>query len=101
MPQFHAVVLTPRAARNMTRLFKHFAHKGEVELDETRARVQFPFGSCRMLAETDRLLIDCQTEAGEAQKRLSLVIADHLERFSGEEALKVHWQDGALPLTYA
>lgn len=97
MPQFHAVVPTPRASRYMTRLCKHFAHKAEVEIDESRAQVAFVFGNCRMRAEADRLLIDCQAEAGEATKRLRFVIADHLERFSGEEALQVVWQDGPLP----
>lgn len=100
MPQFHAVVPTPRAARNMTRLCKHFAHKGEVQIDEDHAQVEFTFGSCRMHAEADRLLIDCQAEAGEAQKRLCFVIADHLQRFSGEEALQVVWQDGPLPQAF-
>jgi len=98
MPQFHAVVPTPRASRNMTRLCKHFAHKAEVQADAAHAQIAFAFGDCRMHAEADRLLIDCQAEAGEAQKRLCFVIADHLERFSGEEALQVVWQDGPLPI---
>ncbi|MCW3149750.1 DUF2218 domain-containing protein [Stutzerimonas stutzeri] len=97
MPHFHAVVPTPRAARNMARLCKHFAHKATVQADESRAQIDFAFGDCRLRAEPDQLLIDCQAEAGEAQTRLRFVIADHLERFSGEEALQVHWQDGPLP----
>lgn len=96
MPQFHAAVPTPRASRNMTRLCKHFAHKGEVRFDETHAQIDFTFGTCRMQAAADHLLIDCQAEPGEAEKRLRFVIADHLQRFSGEEALQVDWQDGAL-----
>ncbi|EMD98648.1 MULTISPECIES: DUF2218 domain-containing protein [Stutzerimonas stutzeri subgroup] len=97
MPQFHAQVATPRASRNMTRLCKHFAHKAEVQLDEHQAQVEFAFGRCRMLADHEQLLIDCQAEAGEAEKRLRFVIDDHLHRFSGDEALKVNWLDGPLP----
>ena len=97
MSKFHAQVATPRASRNMTRLCKHFAHKAEVELDEHQAKVEFDFGQCRMVAMADQLLIDCQAEAGEAEKRLRFVIDDHLHRFSGEEALKVDWVDGPLP----
>lgn len=97
MPQFHAQVATPRASRNMTRLCKHFAHKAEVQLDESQAQVEFAFGQCRMFADHERLLIDCQAAAGEAEKRLRFVIDDHLHRFSGEEALKVNWLDGPLP----
>ena len=97
MPQFHAQVATSRASRNMMRLCKHFAHKAEVQLDERQAQVEFAFGQCRMLADDERLLIDCQAEAGEAEKRLRFVIDNHLHRFSGEEALKVNWLDGPLP----
>ncbi|MGY8819612.1 MAG: DUF2218 domain-containing protein [Pseudomonadales bacterium] len=97
MPQFHAQVATPRASRNMMRLCKHFAHKAEVQLDERQAQVEFVFGQCRMLADDEQLLIDCQAEAGESEKRLRFVIDDHLHRFSGEEALKVKWLDGPLP----
>lgn len=97
MPQFHAQVPTPRASRNMTRLCKHFAHKAEVQVDERYAQVEFAFGQCRMVAETDQLLIDCQAEAGEAEKRLRFVIDDHLHRFSGDEALKIDWREGPLP----
>jgi len=97
MPKFHARVATPRASRNMTRLFKHFAHKGEVRLEDQQAEVVFVFGECRMFAGPEQLLIDCQAEAGEAEKRLRFVIADHLNRFSGDEALQVEWQEGPLP----
>lgn len=97
MPQFHAQVITPRASRNMTRLFKHFAHKGQVQADDYQAHVAFAFGTCRMFALADQLLIECLAEAGEAEQRLRAVIADHLNRFSGDEALQVRWQDGPLP----
>lgn len=97
MPRFHARVVTPRASRNMNRLFKHFAHKGEVRIDEQQAEVVFGFGECRMFAGTEQLLIDCQAGAGESEKRLRFVIADHLTRFSGDEALQVEWQEGPLP----
>ncbi|HCJ30006.1 MAG TPA: DUF2218 domain-containing protein [Pseudomonas sp.] len=96
MPHFHARVPTPRALRNMTRLYKHFGHKAEVQADEHQAQVAFAFGQCRMFAEPDQLLIECQAEAGEAEKRLRFVIDDHLHRFSGDEALRVDWRDGPL-----
>lgn len=96
MPQFHAQVPTSRASRNMTRLCKHFAHKADVRLDEHQAQIEFAFGRCRMLADDEQLLIDCQADAGEAEKRLRFVIDDHLYRFSGDEVLKVDWLDGPL-----
>ena len=96
MPQFHARVDTPRASRNMTRLFKHFAHKREVRAGEHHAQAVFAFGECRMFARSGPLLIDCQAGAGKAEQRLRCVIADHVHRFSGDEALQVEWQDGPL-----
>ncbi|WP_120993033.1 DUF2218 domain-containing protein [Stutzerimonas urumqiensis] len=97
MPLFHACVPTPRASRNMTRLCKHFGHKTQVQVDEHRAHVDFAFGRCRMYALPDRLLIDCEADAGEAEARLRYVLDDHLLRFSGEEALQIDWQEGPLP----
>jgi hypothetical protein len=81
----------------MTRLCNHFRHKVEVVADEKQAQVRFPFGECQMQAEDDALTIDCQAETGEARRRLEGVIADHLQRFSGEEALVVEWVEGPLP----
>ncbi len=97
MPQFHAQVPTPRALRNMTRLCKHFAHKADVTLTGAHAHCSFAFGQCHMHAADDQLLIDCQAEPGEAEKRLRFVLSDHIHRFSGEEALQVDWQEGPLP----
>ena len=97
MPQFHAQMPTPRALRNMTRLCKHFAHKADVTITGSDAHCSFAFGQCYMHATEVQLLIDCQAETDEAQKRLRFVLADHLYRFSGEEALQIDWRDGPLP----
>lgn len=95
--RFHATVRTARASRNMTRLFKHFQHKVEVNYDEHAAYGDFPFGRCEMRALEDRLLIDCATANEEASGRMRHVIDDHLFRFSGEEGLEIQWQDGSHP----
>ena len=97
MPQFHAQVPTPRALRNMTRLCKHFAHKADVTITGSDAHCSFAFGQCDMHATEDQLVIDCQAETDEAQKRLRFVLADHLFRFSREEVLQIDWRDGPLP----
>ncbi|PZP21176.1 MULTISPECIES: DUF2218 domain-containing protein [Pseudomonas] len=97
MNHFHARVPTAQASRNMTRLCKHFRHKVSVDYDEREANAAFPFGLCRMRAEADALLLDCQAEPGEALARLQFVLADHLLRFSRDERLTVEWQDGANP----
>ncbi|WP_282339344.1 MULTISPECIES: DUF2218 domain-containing protein [Pseudomonas] len=97
MNHFHARVPTAQASRNMTRLCKHFRHKVSVNYDERQANAAFPFGLCRMRAEADALLLDCQAESGEALARLQFVLADHLLRFSRDERLAIEWQDGANP----
>lgn len=96
MLRYHAQVGTPRASRNLTRLCKHFRHKVSVDYDERRARIEFPFGRCRMEATPDSQRIDCAAEPGPADARLRFVLEDHLLRFSGEEALRIDWRDGPL-----
>lgn len=95
--RFHATVPTPRASRNMVRLFKHFAHKVEVTYDTQSAHGDFPFGRCDMQASDDALRIDCCVPGEQALARMRYVIDDHLFRFSGEEALEVSWQEGPHP----
>jgi hypothetical protein len=97
MIHFHARVPTAQASRNMARLCKHFRHKVRVDYDERQANADFPFGLCRMRADADALLLDCQAEPGEALARLQFVLADHLLRFSRDEDLVIDWQQGANP----
>lgn len=94
MPSARTVVATPNASRYLQQLCKHFAHKVAVDFDPNSARVDFPFGDCRMRANGDALRIDCVSPSPEALARTRFVIDDHLARFSWRERPEIIWIEG-------
>lgn len=95
MPSAQATVETSHASKYLQQLCKHFAHKVSVEYDPGNARVDFPFGDCRMHADERELTIECDAESPEALARAQLVIVDHLERFAWREKPTIIWVPGS------
>ena len=89
----HALVKTPKATRYLKALCNHFSHKVTAEHDESQGKVLFGFGTCEMSAADDTLAFHVQADDEANFNRVKAVVADHLERFSGEEALQVVWVD--------
>jgi hypothetical protein len=56
------------------------------EYDDNQGTVDFGFGYCQMVADASSLSISIQAENEEQFARIKFVVADHLERFSGEAA---------------
>ncbi len=88
-----AAVETPKAERYLKALCNHFSHKVTAEYADNHGKVQFGFGWCEMDATPNALNIQIRAENEENLARVKYVIADHLERFSGDEALKIQWID--------
>lgn len=93
MMKAHAAVETPKAARYLKALCNHFDRKATAEYTDTRGTVQFGFGRCELNALDHTLLIDVQADDAENFARIKHVVADHLVRFSTDEALNVQWTD--------
>lgn len=91
MPRSRATVETSHASKYLQQLCKHFAHKVAVEYDPTSARVDFPFGDCRMRADGHELTIECDADSPEGLARAQLVIVDHLARFAWREKPAIVW----------
>jgi len=88
-----AIVTTPEAARYLKRLCNHFAHKLPVELTEDRGVLPFEFGTCRLQATTEALLLEAEAADAETLERLQNVVVSHLDRFAWKEGqLPVNWQ---------
>lgn len=83
-----------RAGRYLVQLCKHFAHKVPAEYDESRGRVDFPWGVCRLQADGGRLAVTCEAADTEALKRVEAVVTDHVERFAWREKPRMDWQPG-------
>ncbi|WP_207884813.1 DUF2218 domain-containing protein [Pseudomonas sp. 30_B] len=93
MPLSRATVATPDASRYLKRLCNHFAHKLPVELTENRGVLRFDFGTCRLHATPEALLMDAEAADSEALERLQNVVVSHLDRFAWKEGqLPVDWQ---------
>jgi hypothetical protein len=95
MLKAHAQVETPKAERYLKALCNHFSHKVTAEYDDRHGTVQFGFGTCEMDADGHLLRLHVGAVDAENFTRVKAVVADHLERFSGDEALRVTWQDHA------
>jgi hypothetical protein len=84
-------VTTEKAQRYLKALCNHFSHKVQASYDENNGHVEFGFGVCEMKAEATTLSFAIEAEDAESFEQVKFVVADHLERFSGDEALKVSW----------
>jgi uncharacterized protein len=85
-------VSTQSASQYLQQLCKHFAHKVTVEYDAHNARVDFPFGECRMTAREDVLRFVCSSPTPEAEEQMHAVIGDHLVKFAWRETLDLNWR---------
>jgi len=92
MPLSQATVATLDAGRYLKRLCNHFAHKLPVELTEDRGVLRFEFGTCRLHATPEALLMEAEAADAEALERLQSVVVSHLDRFA--------WKEGQLPVDW-
>ena len=84
---------TANASRYMQQLCKHFAHKVEVDYDETQARAALPVGSATMNADDSVLRVNITAEDEEGLARARHIIDDHLRRFARRENFEhMTWQ---------
>lgn len=93
MATSRARVPTAAAGKYLRQLCKHFAHKVAVDYDDTEARVDFPFGVCRMSADAEALSIFCDAPHEQALATMHGVVERHLVQFAWRERLAgVDWE---------
>lgn len=76
---------TEHASRYLQQLCKHFAHKVEVQFDETSGTARFPFGPATLTATEDELIVDLTADTEEGLERGRCAIDRHLETFAFRE----------------
>ncbi|MEM9954482.1 MAG: DUF2218 domain-containing protein [Chloroflexota bacterium] len=86
-------VETAKASRYLKALCNHFDRKVTATYDDNHGTVNFGFGDCEMTATENTLSISVESDNEENFGRVKYVVSDHLERFSGDEALKVTWSE--------
>ena len=83
---------TEHASRYLQQLLKHFAHKIEVQYDETSGRAYFPFGIATLTATPKELTVVLTAESSEALERGRGAIDRHLKTFAfREEFTTMNW----------
>lgn len=99
MTQSESHIATTAAKRYLGQLCKHFGHKipVDLDLDEGRGRIAFPFGACRLAAAEGTLHLTAEAEGPDALAQVQEVIASHLQRFAFREALSVTWTVSPAP----
>lgn len=76
---------TANGARLMQQLLKHFAHKVEVQFDETRGSVVLGAGRAEFLASADSLSARVEAEDARSLIEVRYVIDKHLVTFAFRE----------------
>ncbi|MFC2970727.1 DUF2218 domain-containing protein [Azotobacter bryophylli] len=84
-------------ARLIRRLCRHWAHKFPVSLDERQGDIRLPLGDCLLQAGEGQLLVRLRAEDAGQVAQFQTVVADHLQRMAGDEALVFAWQAEARP----
>ena len=87
MPTAVSVYESPKAARYLQQLCKHFAHKVSVTHSETEGRAELPGGALTLTATDTALHIRIDGEDARAIAKARYILEDHLLRFAFREGL--------------
>lgn len=92
-----AAVELSDAGRYMKQLCRHFAHKVDVEFDDTVGIKRMPGMLCTMkVTEPTILTFVIDAESAERAVRHQDVIARHLEKFAFRETVTFEWSEPQL-----
>jgi hypothetical protein len=84
---------TPKAVRYLKALCNHFERKVTASYTDNHGQVQFSIGNCEMDADDQGMRFSAEADTAENLEGVKGVISSHLERFTGEDALKIQWVD--------
>ncbi len=95
MPCSRARVEADKADRYFSTLWKHFAHKVNVDATDTHARVHFPMGTCDIGLDGTAMTFLCEARSEEALGQVQMIIDNHVTRFKDLRGSEVHWSADA------
>jgi len=90
-----ARVATPRSARYLGQLCKHFAHKIPATYSGAQGKIEFPAGICELEAAGDVLVLRATAADAAALSQVEDVVARHLERFAFRDQPEIRWDRSA------
>ena len=89
-----ARVATPRSARYLGQLCKHFAHRIRASFSGARGKIEFPAGLCELEASDDLLVLRAEAADEPSLGQVEEVVARHLERFTFRDKPEIRWIRG-------
>lgn len=93
MAHSHTVVHTTQGKKLVTRLGRHWGHKFDVILTDTQLTVPFnPEAQALLRVKEEALEIELRHSQADELATLQQVVAEHLQRFAGEETLQFNWR---------
>ncbi|WP_170576072.1 DUF2218 domain-containing protein [Ruegeria atlantica] len=84
-------ILTRKADSYLRQMCKHFAHKADVRQVEDTHVIRFGFGTGKLRATDDRIVLCAHAEDRQLLEQVETVLGSHLERFAFRENLNVTW----------
>jgi len=86
---------TTDAPRIIKRLCNHWGHKLTVRMDGTTGVIEFPAALVTLRAMPDRIGATIEGADPAEPRRLTSVVAVHLQRMAGDAELAMSWSDSA------
>lgn len=89
--QTEATVATQHGALYINKLCRHFGHKVPVQRSDNKARIDFPFGDCRIVVDENQVHFTLNVADPEDLGRAEQVVAEHFVRMATRDQPQVVW----------
>jgi len=94
-----STVVTQHGQVYMKKLCRHWAHRCDVEVTDTSALIQLPFGPCQIDVDDESMKIEAQVSKQWPVAKVEKFIASHLIRMANRDEPEVNWQRNESPAT--
>lgn len=92
MVRSEARITTDRSSRYLQQLCKHFVQKAPVAHTRQQGHITFSFGSCRLEARADALVVAVEADDQAGLAKLEELLGRHLERFAVHHPPEICWR---------
>jgi hypothetical protein len=86
-----ARVTTEHGAAYVKKLCRHFAHKVPTQQADNKARIEFPFGHCRIETGDKHVHFSMVVDNPDAIDKAEQVVAEHFIRMANRDKPEVVW----------
>lgn len=91
-----AKVATEYGALYVKKLCRHFGHKVPIQQDTNKARIDFPFGNCRIEIDEKQVYFSMDVANPDDIDKAEQVVADHFLRMANQDKPEIVWVRSAV-----